>query len=112
MVNLNDERCSGCGACVSACPTGCLSLQISKIGEYRPVLETAKCVNCNKCSKVCYLDKELSTSKIGSAYYGWAIDDKERTQSSSGGLAQVFSEYILEKIGGGGLRCGIYCGVP
>lgn len=100
MININDERCSGCGACTSVCPTGCLSLQISKTGEYRPVLDTTKCINCNKCSKVCYLDKEIYAQKIGAAYYGWAIDDNERIQSSSGGLAHVFAEYILEKIGG------------
>ncbi len=42
----NDEKCIGCGACVSQCPTNAISLSPLMI-------DNNKCVGCGKCISVC-----------------------------------------------------------
>lgn len=103
MINITNEKCTGCGACVSVCPTECLSIQISSNGEYRPSLEKNKCIQCNRCNTVCYIDNSVSTEPIGKAFFGWAKNNEERVNSTSGGIAQVLARKILIN---GGVVCG------
>ncbi|MDD2365728.1 MAG: FAD-binding protein [Desulfuromonadaceae bacterium] len=49
-ARLLDGRCIACGArCQSSCPVNCIEMTDS--GE--PVVETAKCIGCQKCIKIC-----------------------------------------------------------
>src|SRR6185369_6233211 len=49
-AQLIDGKCIACGArCQSSCPVNCIEMTDS--GE--PVIETAKCIGCLKCVKVC-----------------------------------------------------------
>lgn len=45
------DRCTGCGACVTACREGCLSLKDSCIA-----FASASCVGCGDCRKACPSD--------------------------------------------------------
>ncbi len=47
--SINDDRCTGCEACVSACPTQVLAL----IGHKARVERFDQCVQCEKCVWVC-----------------------------------------------------------
>lgn len=46
------ETCSGCGACVTACPDGLVSLRDTGQGP-APVIETETCLNCGLCARAC-----------------------------------------------------------
>jgi electron transfer flavoprotein alpha subunit len=49
-AQLLDGRCIACGArCQSACPVNCIEMTDS--GE--PIIETATCIGCLKCIKIC-----------------------------------------------------------
>ncbi len=56
-VIVNEERCKGCGLCVSACVKGLLSISRDKMNGkgYRPaeMTENEKCVGCAFCAAVC-----------------------------------------------------------
>ena len=61
--------CTGCGACVAACPEGVLSLSEDDDGFLTPSLDAGRCVGCGYCSRACpilhpsprrYLDGESS----------------------------------------------------
>ena len=46
-VIVNQEKCIGCGACVSACPFDAIVMQDGK------ALITEKCTMCGACISVC-----------------------------------------------------------
>jgi len=50
VARLIDGKCIACGArCQSSCPVNCIEMTDS--GE--PIIETAKCIGCLKCVKIC-----------------------------------------------------------
>ena len=56
-VSFNEERCKGCGLCVTACPKSIVSLAKDKINAkgYHPagVIEQEKCIGCASCALMC-----------------------------------------------------------
>ena len=46
-----DDKCTGCGACVSTCAKGALTLEDNAEGFYYPILDKGKCVDCKLCEK-------------------------------------------------------------
>jgi electron transfer flavoprotein alpha subunit len=50
VASLVEGKCIACGArCQSSCPVNCI--EITDSGE--PIIETAKCIGCLKCVKIC-----------------------------------------------------------
>jgi len=56
IVHVIDERCKGCGYCISFCPRGVLELSSRfNIKGYHPpeVRKPEACVNCHYCEIIC-----------------------------------------------------------
>ena len=100
MIDTKSSRCVGCGACEAACPSKCISMEVSESGEYRPVINKNMCVGCNLCEKVCLInDKDVVSYPIGETYFGWDKNFKARKDSSSGGIANVIAKQIVSTNG-------------
>ena len=56
-VTFCEDRCKGCGLCVTACPKGIVALAKEKINAkgYHPagVAEQDKCIGCASCALMC-----------------------------------------------------------
>lgn len=113
-----NDLCLGCGICSDACPTNSIKMQISN-GEYRPLVNSATCLNhkgCHKCSMVCPgLGIPLNTigkEKFGdqqnskyhkligyyfSSYTGYATDYETRYHGASGGVLTAFLSFLLDR---------------
>lgn len=56
-VTFNEERCKGCGLCVTACPKKILTLAKEKINAkgYHPaeVVDSNACIGCAFCATMC-----------------------------------------------------------
>ncbi len=56
-VTFSQDRCKGCGLCVSVCPVGILGIDKSTINVkgYHPatVESPEKCIGCANCAMTC-----------------------------------------------------------
>jgi len=55
-VEIEEERCKGCGLCISACPKGCLAFaaHLNQRGVNPPeVVAPDRCTGCAFCALMC-----------------------------------------------------------
>ena len=94
-----NTRCTGCGACVSVCPKGAVSLKEGRLGALCSAIDAEKCIDCGLCVKVCPVTSPVSLAKPRRSYASYAYSSQERTTSSSGGAAAVLTKYVIKKGG-------------
>ena len=103
MQIIQKSKCSGCGACFSACPSKAISMQKDIEGFLYPIVDEKKCTKCGLCKKTCpilnnkYIKKNQNSNP--NCYAGWNKDESVRKNSSSGGIFSVIAKYILNKKG-------------
>ena len=104
MIELADrEHCTGCEACRSVCPQGCISMKEDAEGFLHPVIDPASCVGCGLCRRACPVLQEVKAVEADKVYAAWSRDEAVRCGSSSGG---VFYELARKVISEGGVVCG------
>ena len=101
MIQIKKLKdCCGCTACKNICPTKCIEMIRDDEGFYYPHIDSAKCINCALCEKVCPI---INTSKkddnILKSYAGYITNEKIRMKSSSGGIFSSLAEYVLSNHG-------------
>ncbi len=90
------EACTGCGACVNICPKKCIKMSFDKTGFEYPKIDLSVCINCNKCSSVCPINKsEEIQSKPIAAYGGYNKDKGVIEKSASGGFFYTIAKNVL-----------------
>jgi len=92
-------RCSGCGACQNACPTGAIKLTPNADGFLNPVIDTEKCTNCGLCTKKCVVLHPEYKNTAEPVCKAVIASDDIREVSSSGGVFTLAAEYIFSKKG-------------
>lgn len=100
VANKKKEECCGCNACAEICPQHCIRMKEDSKGFFYPRVDVAVCIECGACENVCPFDTtNLLLRAPLKAYAAWNKIEAEHTLSSSGGVAYVFSSYILGKNG-------------
>ncbi|MBE7076191.1 MAG: 4Fe-4S dicluster domain-containing protein [Clostridiales bacterium] len=99
------KDCSGCYACASICPKGCIEMTYDEEGFWYPKINNLKCINCGLCKKICpVLNKKKKEESEPKAYAAYNKDLEVRLKSSSGGIFSVLAEKILDN---GGVVFGV-----
>lgn len=100
------DKCTGCWACVNACPKQCISMKEGELRHLYPEVEQSLCVDCGLCQKVCPAvnPQEKNTPQI--VYACWTKDEEECKSSTSGGMGATFARHIIQ---GGGVVYGCAC---
>ncbi len=93
-----EKNCTGCFACKSICPMQAVSIKIDNTGKAVPFIAEDKCVSCDLCKNVC---PEINKVQKNTAEYAIASVQRIRPDrlSSSGGVATVLAEKVIEKGG-------------
>lgn len=100
---VNEENCSGCGACEGVCPKDAIHLKKNIEGFLVPNVNRNKCINCGLCLKKCTSVNPVYKNVTEPKCYAMMASDETRRISSSGGMFTVAAEYIMEQ---GGYVCG------
>lgn len=104
-IEIEDKRkCSGCTACMAACPKKCISMKEDSEGFLYPVVDIATCIQCSSCIKVCpYSDSEFTNKpdeeELALCYAAYNKNEEIRYKSSSGGMFRVFADYVISEGG-------------
>ena len=99
ITEVDMSLCTGCMACMDACPKKAITESFSSDGFRVPFVSKDKCVKCGKCIDVCSLGLEKKTFSPIAVYRMTAKDDSIRMKCSSGGIFALLSEMIIEKGG-------------
>ena len=100
MEICKEKECTGCMACVNACPVSALSINIDSKGFYIPLVDENKCIHCNKCFNVCPNNSPISNNKQPLDVYAlWSKDKNIRSKSTSGGIFTGLAKWIIEHNG-------------
>lgn len=100
MISITDKKdCCGCSACVQRCPKQCISMQEDEEGFLYPVVDTAHCIDCGLCEKVCPVIHQDAPREPKSVYAAKNPDDSIRISSSSGGGFTLLAEQVIARGG-------------
>lgn len=96
-----DKRdCTGCAACVDACPVGCIKMEPDEEGFRYPKIDLDKCIHCDRCRMLCNNAKaEVSEDRGEKAFVSYSKDTVVRASSSSGGMFTELANRIIDMNG-------------
>lgn len=96
-----DIKCTGCMACVDACPTKALSSIYNEEGHLSYHCDTSKCILCHQCERACPVVSNFEYRLNGEStfYAAWCKDDAIRAKSSSGGAFAAMAACIIDRDG-------------
>lgn len=100
MKLVSSKECTGCMACIDACPHTVLKAAIDTNGYYTIITDTEKqCVECGRCSQVCPILNLTQVTGKSFPYAAWNKNSEQRKQSASGGIFAALASSVIRKGG-------------
>lgn len=100
MINITDKtKCCGCSACVQRCPKQSISMKEDEQGFLYPVIDTATCIDCGLCEKVCPMLNPSAAKEPLQVLAAKNRNEEQRLKSSSGGTFILLAEHIIRQGG-------------
>lgn len=98
-IKVDDKlSCTGCGACVNACPKKCINMVPDESGFIYPKVIYDNCINCEVCSTICPMVNmpHIEENETPQVYAVWSKDKDVRYTSTSGGVFSELAFSILD----------------
>lgn len=94
------DKCCGCSACASVCPTQCIEMIEDEEGFLFPRIKEECCIECGNCKTVCpAINRQKVIKGKPDMYAAICCEDAVREQSSSGGVFSMLAQQVLN-VGG------------
>lgn len=93
------ESCSGCLACMAACPKQAISVRYGFLGQVLPYIDTDKCVDCGMCDKTCPSLNNPTKEYPLQCYASWTKDNNDYLTTTSGGIATAMAKNVISEGG-------------
>ena len=92
--------CTGCSACMAACPHGAITMAEDGEGFYVPAINRPLCTECGLCDRTCpVLEPPPRIPGDVTAYAVVNHDEEIRKESSSGGVFTAFATQVIDRGG-------------
>ena len=91
------QKCTGCMACVDACPKKCITSAHGKGGFRFTVIDESACVLCGKCYSVCPIETHAKHDREQHLYAAYSTDAPGRNRGSSGGIFELLAYHFINQ---------------
>jgi len=95
------SNCTGCGACLAACPKKCIKMEMDEEYFCYPVIDKKNCINCKKCIRSCPVVNDVpvyNTLELEQVYgYKTKNEDELLSASSGGAFADIVKSFCEDK---------------
>ena len=96
MIDIKEKHnCCGCSACVQICPKQCINMSADNEGFLYPQVNSAICIDCGLCEKVCPVINQNVPKEPLAVYAAKNKNDEIRLKSSSGGIFTLLAEQTI-----------------
>lgn len=99
--------CSGCSACSAVCPKACITMRKDDMGSSYPMVDTAKCIECGTCVRVCPFLNPAAEVAPTRCFAAANRDNSVRLKSSSGGVFHALAQRVVSS--GGVVVGAVFC---
>lgn len=80
-----------------SCKVDAIFLKYDKSNNIYPVIDKKKCIGCKQCEKFCPMLNQSKKNKIIKCYAGYNMNEEDRKNAASGGIATSIYRYAIKK---------------
>lgn len=103
IESIIKKECSGCSGCLSVCPKNAIIMTPDDEGFLYPKVDSALCIDCGLCNKVCKEKLVIKKTTIKS-YAAKNKNSEVLRNSSSGGVSHALCSEVIQS---GGIVYGV-----
>ncbi len=96
-IEMLVQKCTGCMACIDACPKKCITSYTAKDGFRYTEISKEECISCGRCYAVCPIENSKKHEEEQKLYAAYQKDPEGVNKGSSGGMFELLARYCIRE---------------